>query len=149
MQRLMMWCMLFGLATAYVAHYVSNLPYSIYSKSDFWINSPGLILIKLGLVLCVLSVAYVWVHFGASGRWSLLRQFGTTSLIVYWVHIELVYGRWFGVWKEGLTVPQVLVYSTVLTALMALVSIGQTRFPDIKGWFRSLPAPEPSRASGD
>ena len=41
-----------------------NLPYSIYPKSDFWLNSPGLILIKLGVVLVMLAVAFVgsiWV----------------------------------------------------------------------------------------
>jgi uncharacterized membrane protein len=149
MQRVMTWCMLLGLGLTYTAHYVSNLPYSIYSKVDFWINSPGLIFIKLGIVLCMLAIAYLWVNFGATGRWSLLRQFGTTSLIVYWVHIELVYGRWFGIWKEGLTVSQVLLYTVLLTALMAGVSIGQTRFKEIKAWFVPVPAPAPSRASGD
>lgn len=149
MHRLMMWTMLIGLALAYIAQYVSNLPYSIYSKSDFWINSPGLIFVKLGIVFCVLAIAYLWVHFGAMGRWSLLRQFGTTSLIVYWVHIELVYGRWFGIWKEGMTVPQVLLYTAALTMLMAGVSIGQTRFKEIKAWLFPEPAPAVSRVSGD
>jgi len=37
-------------------------------------------------------------HVGlGSQRWSLFRQLGTTSLLVYWVHIEIVYGRWFGI----------------------------------------------------
>lgn len=149
MHRLMLWAMLIGLGLTYLAQYASNLPYTIYTKSDFWLNSPGLIFIKLGLVLCLLSVAYLWVHFGTTGRWSLMRQFGTTSLIVYWVHIELVYGRWFGAWKEAMTVPQVLLYTTLLTALMAAVSLGQTRLKEIKGWFVPGMAAAPSRASGD
>jgi uncharacterized membrane protein len=149
MHRLMLWTMMIGLGVIYLAHYVSNLPYSIYAKSDFWLNSPGLILIKLGLVLCLLAIAYLWVHFGAIGRWSILRQFGTTSLIVYWVHIELVYGRWFGAWKESMSVAQVLLYTTLLTVLMMFVSLGQTRFQAIKAWFTPAVAPGVSRASGD
>ena len=35
-----------------------------------------------------------------------MRQFGTTSLLVYWVHIELVYGRWLYFWKDSLSVPR-------------------------------------------
>jgi hypothetical protein len=46
---------------------------------------------------------------------------------VYWVHIELVYGRWFGFWKESLTYPQVVLFSAVLIGLMTLLSILRTR----------------------
>lgn len=149
MQRVMLWTGLAGLSLTYSAHYASNLPYSLYSKSDFWLNSPGLILIKLGCVLWILAAAYIWVHYGASGRWSLLRQFGTTSLIVYWVHIELVYGRWFGIWKENLTVPQVALYTICLIGLMTLISVGQTRFQAFQAMLRAPAISQPSRVSGD
>lgn len=150
MNHLLLWAFGVGLSLAYIAQYVSNLPYTIYAKSDFWINSPGLIFIKLGVVLCILALAYVWVHYGSTGRWSLLRQFGTTSLIVYWVHIELVYGRWFGIWKENLSVAQVLLYTAVLVLLMALVSIGQARFKELKSWLGSTsPAAQSPAPTGD
>jgi hypothetical protein len=76
-----------------------------------------------------------------------MRQLGTTSLLVYWVHIELVYGRWFGFWKTSLSVPQVIVFTVCLIALMTLLSILRTRFTDFRNFFR--PAPSPQRASGD
>ena len=82
------------------------LPYSIYAKSDFWLNSPAQILTKLGVILMVLPFAFLWTRYGASDGWSWSRQFGTTSLLVYWVHIELVYGRWLYFWKENLDVAQ-------------------------------------------
>ena len=44
----------------------------------------------------------------AGDGWSWVRQFGTTSLLVYWVHIELVYGRWLWFLKNSLTVPQTI-----------------------------------------
>ena len=45
-------------------------------------------------VLAILAVTYAWCRWGA-GQWgfSPLIQLGQTSLLVYWVHIEFVYGR--------------------------------------------------------
>jgi uncharacterized membrane protein len=154
MQRTMLWMMGIGLGLVTVSHYFSNLPYSIYPKTDFWLDNPALILIKLGVVLCIMAVAYLWVNLGAAQKWSLFRQLGTTSLLVYWVHVELVYGRWFGIWKESMTVPQVIVYTVLLIALMTVLSIMQTRYRQtgyrsLGAFFRSAPAPQPRRASGD
>ena len=72
---------------------------------------------------------------------------GTTSLLIYWVHIELVYGRWFGFWKENLSVPEVLAFTVCLILLMSVLSLLQTNFNDFKKFFR--PAPAPQSASGD
>ncbi len=149
MDRLMLWCLGIGLGLALAAQYFSNLPYSIYPKSEFWLNSPAQILIKLAVVLCLLSIAFLWVNYGAGERWSFFRQLGTTSLIVYWVHIELVYGRWFGIWKQGLSVPQVLTFTAVLLVLMTAISMGQTRFRSIWPALKPSPLPQPRRASGD
>jgi hypothetical protein len=40
-----------GLALAFSAYTLSSLPFSIYANSDFWLNGPALILIKLGAIL--------------------------------------------------------------------------------------------------
>lgn len=128
MERAMLWLLGIGLGIGLLAYYLSNLPYSIYPKSEFWLDSPGLIAIKLSFVMCLLAVAYLWVQVGGSERWSLFRQVGTTSLLVYWVHVELVYGRWFGIWKEAMSVPQVVIYTIVLTALMTALSVLWTRY---------------------
>ncbi|MBV8072158.1 MAG: DUF1624 domain-containing protein [Acidobacteriaceae bacterium] len=147
--KTMLWGFGAGLGLIVGAQYFSNLPYSVYARSEFWLNSPGLILVKLGVVLVTLSVAFVWVQYGTGDRWSLFRQFGTTSLLVYWVHIELVYGRWFGIWKEGLSVAQVLAVTTVLIAFMAGLSILRTRYRQPGSFFRAGSVPEPNRVSGD
>jgi len=146
--RLVLWGLGLGVVMMIAAQYVSNLPYSVYTKSDFWLNSPAQTLIKLGVVLCIMAVAYVWVnHAGEPTRSSVLRQVGTTSLLIYWVHIELVYGRWFGYWKNNLSVFEVVTFTVLLIGLMIVLSILQTRFTDIRNLFR--PAPAPERASGD
>jgi fucose 4-O-acetylase-like acetyltransferase len=147
--RAMLWFLTVGIGLALVAHQFGNLPYSIYQKSDYWLNSPALIMIKLGVVLAMLSLAWLWVNLAAPQHWSLFRQLGTTSLIVYWVHIELVYGRWFGIWKEALSVQQVLIFTAVLLILMVAISIGQTRAKSIWALLRPSPLPQPRRASGD
>jgi uncharacterized membrane protein len=146
--RAMLWTLGIGLGVVATARYFGELPYSIYTRSDYWLNSPAMTLTKLGVVLILLAVAYLWVHTGLeSERWSVFRQLGTTSLLVYWVHIEIVYGRWFGIWKEDLSVGQVVAFTIALLALMTLLSVLRTRYRSLGAFFG--PAPAPRRASGD
>ena len=150
LERVMLWALGIGIAVMLAAQYMESLPYSIYPKSDFWLNSPALTMIKLGVVLCMMSGAFIWVNrAGDPARWSMVRQIGTTSLIVYWVHIELVYGRWFGFWKESLSVSQVIWFTVCLIGLMLLLSIMQTKIKDLGSYLRPAPLPEPQRFSGD
>jgi uncharacterized membrane protein len=150
MSRLMMWMLGIGLGLVMGARNAADLPYSIFPKTDFWLNSPALGLIKLGVVLATLAIAYLWVNAGLeTQKWSIFRQLGTTSLLVYWVHIELVYGRWLGIFKDSLSVGQVLLITAFLLALMLGLSILQTRYQEL-GWiFKPARMPEPSRSSGD
>ncbi|HEY1215880.1 MAG TPA: heparan-alpha-glucosaminide N-acetyltransferase domain-containing protein [Bryobacteraceae bacterium] len=147
--RAMLWMMSVGLVLIVAAQYLSNLPYSIYSKSDYWLNSPGLTAVKLGIVLCILAGSFLWVNASPAQHWSVFRQLGTTSLLVYWVHIELVYGRWFGFWKEALTVQQVVIFSVALLALMTLLSTLRTRRKSLGSFWRPTPVRMPGAASGD
>ncbi|HET8550646.1 MAG TPA: heparan-alpha-glucosaminide N-acetyltransferase domain-containing protein, partial [Bryobacteraceae bacterium] len=123
MHRTMQWAAIIGFGLVISAQYFSNLPYSLYSSTDFWLNSPGLVLIKVGIILLLLSLAFLWTHHGAGQGWSWVRLLGTNSLLVYWVHIELVYGRWFGYWKERLTLTQCAIASLVL--IMAMIGLAE------------------------
>ncbi|MBI4874564.1 MAG: DUF1624 domain-containing protein [Acidobacteria bacterium] len=150
--RLMQWSALAGLALIAGGRYFSELPYSLYDKSEFWLNSPMLILIKLGVLLLALSFAYLWTAHGAGRRWSFVRQLGTTSLLVYWVHIELVYGRWFGAWKESLPVVLCAATAVLLIAAMVGLSLLRTRWPSVRAWLAAQsfrPPLTPERVSGD
>ena len=100
MNRVMQWGGLMGFGLIIGGQYFSNMPYSVYPKSEFWLDSPWLIVIKLGVVMLVIGFAYLWTALPLAASWSWVRQLGTTSLLVYWVHIELVYGRWFGAFKD-------------------------------------------------
>ena len=150
MHRLMQWSAILGFGLIVSAQYFSNIPYSLYPATDFWINSPGLILIKLGVIMVLLAITFLWTHHGTGQGWSWVRQLGTTSLLVYWVHIELVYGRWFGFWKESLTLTQCTVAAAALILMMIWLSYMRTngRFPSF-GFVGPIGQTEPQRVSGD
>jgi uncharacterized membrane protein len=147
----MLWIGLAGLVMAMGAHTASNLGISLYTNSDFWLDNPLLVMIKTGVILIAIAFAFVWHRQASAQRWSWIRQFGVTSLLVYWVHIELVYGRWLGGWKESLTVEQTLLAAAGIIALMLVLSLFRTNFPKIRGAVVNAlqPSPEPRRVSGD
>ncbi len=140
--RMMQWAAMLGVVLIFASQQLSNFPYSVYSRSEFWLDNPWLILIKVGVILLLLSFAYLWTKH-SEGGWSLVRQFGVTSLIVYWVHIELIYGRWFWFWKESLTIGQTTAAAVILILLMLLVSIARTQWKNWRllgfslGWYFS------------
>lgn len=153
--RFFQWTAVFGIAIWAFGRYAADLPYSLYPQSDFWINSPALIFIKLGILCMMLAAAYLWTTYAAPTGWSWIRQLGSTSLLVYWVHIELVYGRWFGSQKEALPILETVVASVLTVGVMVLLSVLRT------GWGSIPPLPSvlrerfglgqalPSPASGD
>ena len=97
--RVMQWAALCGFGLLLGGQYFSNLPFSIYSNSNFWLNSPALVACKLGITLLLGSGAFLWTEYFSAG-WSWVRLLGTTSLAVYWVHVELLYGRWLSFYKQ-------------------------------------------------
>jgi hypothetical protein len=138
-----------GLALAFGAYSLSSMSLSIYSNSDFWLNSPALIFIKLGAILIFIAFAWLWNIRASAQDWSWVRQFGLTSLLVYWVHVELVYGRWFGALKEQLTVGQTVFATTLTILLMLVLSLVRTNWQQIRGYFTSGDAALEERVSGD
>jgi len=132
--KVMQWAALLGIVTIIGARYFANLPFSIYPKSEFWLDSPAQVLIKLAVTLLILVVAYVWTQHAARPGWSWVRQFGTTSLLVYWVHIELVYGRWLPWCKNSLDVGQTALAAIVLIVTMLLLAVAKTYRKEIAAY---------------
>jgi len=150
MNRVMQWGGLMGFGLIIGGQYFSNMPYSLYPKSEFWLDSPGLIIIKLGVVMLVIGFAYLWTALPFAASWSWVRQLGTTSLLVYWVHIELVYGRWFGYYKESLSNVWCGIAAVLVILLMVGLSVVRTRWSSIRLAVASyFSYNSPSRASGD
>ena len=144
----MQWYALGGLALAFSAYTLSSMSLSFYSNSDFWLNSPALIFIKLGVVYLCVAFAYVWTLQPDAEGFSWVRQLGTTSLLVYWVHIEVVYGRWLGFWKDNLTIGETVVAAFGITLSMLGLSLAKTTYPSWRHYL--IPDPKvPKQASGD
>ena len=100
----------------------------IYPVYDFWHTSPNFFLLRVGLLMLILFVCYAWCRWGA-GQWgfSPLIQLGQTSLLVYWVHMEFVYGRVSILKKHGMTVGGATYGLLAICGLMLIVSIIRTR----------------------
>ncbi len=125
--RVMQWSALLGFGLVFSGRYFADLPFSVYAQSEFWLNSPALVACKLGIALLLGSFAYLWCEYLAAGGWSWVRQLGTTSLLVYWVHVDVEYGPWFAKYRQHLSVPQVLISALVLIVCMIGLSVAFTR----------------------
>jgi hypothetical protein len=130
LDRLAQWAALLGFGMILGGQTFSSFPYSLYAKSEFWLNSPWQVLIKTGAILLLISFAYLWTRH-SEGRWSWVRQFGLTSLLVYWVHVEMIYGRWLWFWKENMTVGQAAFAAGVLIVLMLILATARLQW---KNW---------------
>jgi len=81
-----------GAAAVAVSMLLDGSQVRLYEVYDYWHTSPNFFLARCGVMLGILSMAYAWCRWGAAG-FSPFEQLGRTSLLVYWVHIEFVYGR--------------------------------------------------------
>jgi hypothetical protein len=150
LDRAMQWTVLAAGAAIACCQYCVHLPFSIYASSDFWLNSPAQVLTKQSVTLLLLALAFVWTQYIARDGWSWLRQFGTTSLLVYWVHIELIYGRWMWFFKERLTVMETAALAMLVILFLLGISSAKTYRREVLQWLRRrwsrpepLAAPEP------
>ena len=79
---------------ALAAYWASFLP-SIYAHSEFWTSSPTFFLLRVGIITFLLPLAFAWEQApwrGAISQWRPIEEFGQSSLFVYWIHVEMVYG---------------------------------------------------------
>jgi uncharacterized membrane protein len=83
-----------GVGLVLFSRWLDRLPVELYPVYDYWHTSPEFFLIRLGMLMLILCGTYAWCRWGA-GQWgfSPVIQLGQASLLVYWVHIEFVYGR--------------------------------------------------------
>jgi hypothetical protein len=66
------------------------------------------------------------------------------------VHLELIYGRWLGVWHSNLSIGQCTIGAVVVIAFMVLLSAARTHYPQWTRFFSSARTQaEPARVSGD
>jgi uncharacterized membrane protein len=83
-----------GIVLILFSRSLDALRLNIYPVYDYWRTSPSFFIIRIGMLMLLTTAAYAWCRWGP-GEWgfSPTIQLGRTSLLVYWVHIELVYGK--------------------------------------------------------
>jgi uncharacterized membrane protein len=93
-----------GLALVTLGFWTAGRP-SIYRVSSFWTTSPAWFAIRVGILMMALSVVYTLVAINAASRGRAahpLERLGRSSLFVYWIHVELVYGYASWLWRQRL-----------------------------------------------
>jgi uncharacterized membrane protein len=121
----------FGGLLIYIAKWLDARPEQLYAVYDFWHTSPTFFLLRVGLLLLILAAAYVWCRWGA-GQWgfSPLIQLGQTSLLVYWVHLEFVYGRLSILPKRAQDIRTASLGLLVIFLAMLVLSVLRTKWKD-------------------
>jgi len=117
-----------GIVLIVGSRWLDARPQSLYSNYDYWHTSPNFFLLRLGLLLIILSASYAWCRWGAA-QWgfSPLIQLGQTSLLVYWVHIEFVYGRVSILPKHAQSIFAASVGLLIISLMTLALSIARTR----------------------
>jgi len=69
-----------------------SLPPPFFDPRAYWTEAPAYFLIRLGLLMAALPVAFWWNQWRPDA-WSPVREMGFASLFVYWIHVEMAYGR--------------------------------------------------------
>src|SRR6202050_4036413 len=144
--RTAVWFGIAGALLATVALVSAYYGWPAYFFRDFWTTRPDFFLFRVGLLLVILLAAYAWCRWGGPARhFSPLVQLGQTSLLVYWVHIEFVYGRLSILPKLASTVLEATLGLLAIFVGMLVLSIVRTRTKgrggEILAWLRRRPAP--------
>jgi uncharacterized membrane protein len=108
-------------------------PYIIHYRSyEVQQMGPGTFFFRLGYMGPLALAGYLSTQLFARFRFSMMRQFGQTSLLVYWIHVELCYGLLFGRLHGRLGMGAATLGFVLMTAAMLGVSILRTKY--WRGW---------------
>jgi uncharacterized membrane protein len=124
--RLNVWVFGVGGALAVGAYGASFLP-SPYADSEFWGSSPSYFLLRTGILIVLVPIAYVWEKVAVRGSWSPMEQMGRSSLFIYWIHVEMVYGLISLPIHNSLTHQQAWAAYAAFVGFMLLCSMAKDR----------------------
>jgi uncharacterized membrane protein len=114
---------------------------SIYRSASFWDDSPTFFFIRLGLVALFVPMAWVFAQIMPAQLLQPLAILGRSSLFVYWIHVEMVFGVIAEPIKHQLPLWGALVATAVMCVLLyALVQLKNrllTRY-ELRGPWRLL-----------
>ncbi len=130
-----------GIAGIALGYSASFRP-SIYPVANFWTSSPTFFFIRLGIATTLVPVAWLaenksglFFH-GPEGRknrpdlFSALATLGRSSLFVYWIHVEMVYGALGRPLHRALPLAGSIVATLLLCALLYVITLWKNRKMD-------------------
>jgi len=111
-----------------IARSLDHSSIRLYTVYDYWHTSPNFLMTRVGILLVIVFLSYAWCRWGL-GAWgfSPLIQLGQTSLLVYWVHIEFVYGRFSILPKRAAGIRTASLGLLTIFLMMLALSLLRTR----------------------
>jgi uncharacterized membrane protein len=118
-----------GVALIALGIWLDARPVQLYAVHDFWHTSPNFFLVRTGVVMVILFAGYTWCRWGAGQRaFSPLIELGKSSLLVYWIHIEFVYGGFSILPKRAVGIGAATVGLLTIFTAMTMVAVFRNRF---------------------
>jgi uncharacterized membrane protein len=118
-----------GLILIFFSKVFDSSRLQIYPVYDYWHTSPEFFMARVGLLFLLVFFAYAWCRWGfGQKRFSPLIQLGQTSLLVYWVHIEFVYGRFTILPRRANSIAQASAGLLIIFLAMLALSSLRTRW---------------------
>jgi len=98
---------------------------------------PGIFFSRLGLIGLLAGTGFVWCQI-LGCRFSVMRQFGRTSLLIYWVHIEFCYGSLVYGLRGHFGMGGAAILVAILSLAMLGLSLAKTRYGrPLVDWLRA------------
>ena len=108
-----------GIALVALGDYLATQP-TIYRESSFWTTSPTWFAMRVGILMIAVAALYACGELAM--RWNVtipaLERIGRSSLFIYWIHVELVYGYATWLLRGRLPVWGSIVACLLFSALM-------------------------------
>ena len=134
--RFHMWCLAGGALFAVVSYQLSFQP-TLLPGSKFWTTSPAFFVIRLGGMTAIFGLLYFLLRSGGAWSrltwprlWSPMELLGRTSLFIYWVHVELVYGMASRRLHKALSFNAALIAFAIFTVGMLALAMLKSRYWD-------------------
>jgi uncharacterized membrane protein len=118
-----------GIVAGVLSQLFDKSPIHLYAIYDYWHSNPDFFLMRSGLLLVILFASYAWCRWGfAQTGFSPLIQLGKTSLLVYWVHIQFVYGGLSILHKRQCSVAKATFGLVIIFLAMLTLSLVRTNW---------------------
>jgi uncharacterized membrane protein len=128
-----LWLGAAGVILVELSRWLDARPRQLYPVYDYWHTSPNFFLIRVGMLMIIVTASYAWCRW-VIGRWGLVQwrfspliQLGQASLLVYWVHIEFVYGRVSILPKHGVGIGTASAGLMIITLAMLALAYVRTK----------------------